>query len=265
MKKIVMVLCLLALVSARASAELKYTMHMEVKKGETPGAQGTNPMMAMMGDAMMKQLLPAGAADMVYVIGEKGARIEYLQAAMGQPEGTVTLALPDGTLVVLNPKDQTYWKTTTQNAVATMQAAGIAPQATAKATGQFDTVAGLRCEVVAFEWKMDLPIPESARASMPPDFPTSLSMSGDSCVVKDQFQKYAELSAKNTGSNMMASMGLDKIAQGGIVLRQNMRMAGVELSSVVTKIGEEDVPAGAFEIPAGYKEVPAPTGPTGIR
>ena len=39
-----------------------------------------------------------------------------------------------------------------------------------------------------------------------------------------------------------------------------MRIGGIELQSVVTSIGEEDVPASAFEIPAGYKEVPSPAG-----
>jgi hypothetical protein len=47
---------------------------------------------------------------------------------------------------------------------------------------------------------------------------------------------------------------------GGIVLRQAIRLGGVEIRSVVTEIAEAEVPADSFDIPAGYKEVPPPTG-----
>ena len=48
---------------------------------------------------------------------------------------------------------------------------------------------------------------------------------------------------------------------GGIVLRQTMRLGGVDIRSVVTEIAEVEAPAGTFEIPAGYKEVPPPAAP----
>jgi hypothetical protein len=259
MKRMFVALGLVALVSARLSAELKYTMHMEMKKGDPAAAQGSNPMVSMMGDAMMKQLLPDGAADIVYLIGEKGARIEFMQAAMGQAAGTINLTQPDGTLIVINPKEKTYWKTTSQAALAAMQAAGVAtPEVTAKRTGQFETVAGVKCEVVAFDWKMPLPIPEAVRASLPPDFPTTLTMTGDSCTTTDQYQKYADIATKSASATM-AAMGFDKIAQGGLVLRQTMQMMGFEMRSSVTQIAEEPAPETAFEIPADYKEVPMPT------
>ncbi|MEP6915234.1 MAG: hypothetical protein ABJC89_06285 [Acidobacteriota bacterium] len=255
MKNILIALCLLAGASTPASAELTYTVHMAVQKSDAPSGAANNPLIAMMGETMMKQLLPSGGADLIYTVGEKGVRIEYLQAAMGQEEGSVNLSMPDGTLVVVNPKEQTYWKITAPPAASMMKG-----EATVKPTGQFETVAGVKCEVVGFDWKMDLPIPESARANLPPNFPTSLLMTGDTCIVKDQFQRYAELASHGNVAGMLAAMGLDKVMQGGIVLRQSMRMAGMEMTSLVTKIGEQDVPASAFEIPAGYKEVPPPTG-----
>ena len=259
MKRILVALCLVTLVSARLSAELKYTVHMEVKKTDAAPAQGTNPMLGMMGDAMMKQMLPDGAADIVYLVGEKGSRIEFMQAAMGQAAGTVNLARPDGTLIVMNPKEKTYWQTTSQAALGAMKAAGITPpEITATRTGKFEAVAGVKCEVVTFDWKMALPIPEAARASLPPDFPMVLTMTGDTCTTTDQYQKYADLAAKST-SVMMMAMGFDKMAQGGLVLRQTMQMIGFEMRSNVTQIGEEAGPEAAFEIPADYKEVPMPT------
>ena len=257
MRRMFGALFLTALVSAPVSAELRYTVRMEMKKADA-GAAPANPMFGMMGEGMMKQLLPEGSAEIVYTVGEKGTRMEFVQAALGQQAGAVNLARPDGTLYVINPKDKTYWKTTAASATAAMQASGLTPpEVVMKPSGKFDTVAGLKCEIVAFDWKMNLPIPESARASLPPDFPMFITMNGDVCSAKDQYQKYAEIAAK-TVSGMTVQMGLDKIAQGGLVLRQSMQMMGFELHAVVTKIGEETVAADLFDLPADYKEVPAP-------
>ena len=82
-------------------------------------------------------------------------------------------------------------------------------------------------------------------------------MTGDSCTTTDQYQKYADIVAKGANA-MMSAMGFDKIAQGGLVLRQTLQMMGVEMRSVVTQIGEEPAPPNAFDIPADYKEVPMP-------
>jgi hypothetical protein len=258
MRKFVIAAGLSTLMIVPLSADLKYTQHMQIQKSATATDQPANPMLGMMADAVMKQMVPGGEADVVYLVGEKGARIEYLQAAMGQAAGTITLFSPDGTLAVLNPNEKTYWKTTVQAALDGMKTSGVpTPEVTAKRTGQFETVAGTKCEVVTFDWKMNLPIPEAARASLPPDFPSTLNMTGDSCTTTDQYQKYADIVA-NGANAMMSAMGFDKIAQGGLVLRQRMKLMGFEMNSAVTKIGEEAAPAGAFEIPADYKEVPMP-------
>jgi hypothetical protein len=263
MKRILLALCLVPLVSGRASAELKYTLRTEVQKNAAGDSRTPNPMIAMMGEALTRQLLPEGNATMTYLVGEKGTRVELANAAMGQAAGTVTLARPDGTAVVLNPKDQTYWKMGLQGAAGAMQAAGMSPQVTLTRTGEPETIAGVRCERSTFTMKMDLPIPEAARNSLGADFPSSLDMTGDTCSTTDQFQKYGELASKNQVTSMLAALGLDKLMPGGIVLRQTIRLGAVEIRSVVTEIAEEQAPAGAFEIPAGYKEVPPPTGPLG--
>jgi hypothetical protein len=258
MRRLLTALCLAAAITAPLRAELKYTMRMEMKKSDAPAAAPANPMLGMMGEAMMKQLLPNGSGEITYIVGEKGARMEFTQAAMGQAAGSVTLARPDGTMYVLNPTDKTYWKTTAQAAAEALKAAGVTPEVTARKTGQSETVAGVKCDVVAFDWKMALPIPEAARASLPPDFPTVLTMSGDSCTTAE-YPKYADIIAKSA-SGMMSSMGFDKLSQGGVVLRQTMQLMGYEMKSVVTQIGEEAAAATLFDLPADYKEVPAPTG-----
>src|SRR4051812_7116678 len=258
MKNLLVGGCLAALITVPLSADLKYTAHMQFEKSVTSTEKSPNPMLGMMADAVMKQMVPGGEADVVYLVGDKGARIEYMQAAMGQPAGTITLFTPDGTLAVLNPQQKTYWKTTVQAALDSVRTSGVpTPEVTAKRTGQFETVAGTKCEVVTFDWKMNLPIPEAARASLPPDFPKALTMTGDGCTTTDQYLKYAEVVAKGANA-MMTAMGFDKIAQGGLVLRQKMDLMGYQMLSAVTQIGEEAAPPNAFEIPADYKEVPMP-------
>jgi hypothetical protein len=158
----------------------------------------------------------------------------------------------------LNPKDQTYWKASMATVGSAMQAAGLTPQVTSSRTGEVETVAGVKCERSTFTMKMDLPIPPAARASLGADFPSSLDLAGDTCLTTDQFQNYAQMAAKTQATGMLAAMGIDKLPQGGIALRQTVRVGGVELRSAVTEIAEEPGPEGAFEIPAGYKEVPPP-------
>jgi uncharacterized protein DUF4412 len=258
MRNAILAVCLVAVSSATLRADLKYTTHMEIKKSDAVPAQPPNPMLGMLGEGVMKQMVPEGAADVEYLVGDKGARIEYLQAAMGQAAGTVNIITPDGSLIVMNPKEKTYFKTSVQTALESMKSAGVpTPDVTAKRTGQFETVAGTRCEVILFDWKMALPIPEAARTTLPPDFPTTLTMNGDSCATTDQYQKYAEIVNKGAYA-MMNAMGFDKITQGGIVLRQTMQMMGFVMTSAVTKIGEEPAAPNAYEVPADYKEVPMP-------
>lgn len=255
-------LCLPFLISRPASAELKYTLRTEVQKPQ-PGAAApaANPMVAMMGDAMMRQLLPEGSATATYLLGEKGVRVELANAAMGQAAGTVTLIQPDGTAVMLNPTDKTYSKIALQGPAAAMKAAGLTPQVTLSKTGETETIAGVLCERSTFTMKMDLPIPEAARASLGADFPSSIDFAGDTCAATTQFQKYSEIAAKNQVAGMLGAMGLDKLMPGGIVLRQTIRLGNAEIRAVVTEIAEQEAPPGAFEIPEGYKEVAAPAAP----
>ena len=127
MRKALTALFLVALASAPLRAELKYTMRMEMKKSDTPAANA-NPMLGMMGEQMMKQMLPNGSTEIVYIVGDKGTRMEFTQAAMGQVAGAVNIAKPDGTMYVLDPQNKTYWKTTAQAASDAMKAAGLAPE-----------------------------------------------------------------------------------------------------------------------------------------
>ncbi len=249
----------LLLVSATADAELKFTLHTELQKSAAASAPAANPLLTMMGEAMTRQVLPEGNATMTYVIGEKGTRVEFVNAAMGQAAGTVSLMQPDGTAIVMNPKDQTYWKMALPAAGSALQAAGITPVVQQTRTGEVETVAGAKCERSTFTMKVDLPVPEAARKSLGTDFPSSIDIAGDTCAATDQFQSYAAMASKTQATGLLAAMGLDKLGTAGIVLRQTIRLGGVELRSVVTEIAEQPDAPEQFEIPSGYKEIPAPT------
>ena len=83
MRKALTALFLVGLISAPLRAELKYTMRMEMKKSDAAAAP-VNPMLGMMGEQMMKQMLPNGSSEVGYIIGDKGTRIDFTQPAMGQ-------------------------------------------------------------------------------------------------------------------------------------------------------------------------------------
>src|SRR5689334_17828357 len=136
-KNVLLALVIGASISVPLQAELKYTQHMEVKKTDAP-PQPVNPMIGIMGDAVMKQMVPDGSADIVYLVGPKGARMEFQQSAMGLPAGTINLMMMDGTVVIMNPKEKTYSKTSVQATLDAMKAAGVAiPEVAVKRTGQF--------------------------------------------------------------------------------------------------------------------------------
>ena len=119
--------------------------------------------------------------------------------------------------------------------------------------------AGIQTKRSTFEIKIPLPIPDQMRGQLPPDFPTALTMSGEAWLATTPFEKYVPVSSKM--AQFSSGMGLNKLMEGGIVMRQILRseiLGGQQLEIVVTKIGEAASPAGAFDIPADYKEVPSP-------
>lgn len=260
MRKAFVALVLVASVAAPLRADLKYTTHTEMKPSTSADAQPANPMLGMLAGQMVQQLLPDGAADTVYIVSDKGMRTEYLKGGMStNAEGTITLTMTNGDLIQLNPKDKTYWKSTAQQMTAMMQQAGMQPEVTMKTTGETATVASVHTKRSTFQISIPLPIPEQMRSQLPPGFPTALTMSGEAWLATAPFEKYVAVISKMAQFN--SGMGLNKLMESGLVMRQVLRseiLGGQQLEMVVTKIGEEASPAGAFDIPSDYKEVPSP-------
>ena len=162
MKKMILALGLMALVSAPLSAELKYTTHMEIKKVDRGPRAAGQPDDRHDGRCD-HEADGAGRAPPTCVPGRReGARIEYLQAAMGQPAGTVNLVRRWHADRDEPEREDLLENHRARQRSRTCSAAGIpSPDVTAKRTGQFETIAGAKCEVITFDWKMALPIPEA--------------------------------------------------------------------------------------------------------
>jgi hypothetical protein len=239
--------------AAPLRADLHYTIHTEVHP-ITP-TEPVNPMFVMMGDTLIRMMFPDAATDSTYWVSDKGIRVELTKANAMMPAGSVLLHLADGTTLVMNPKENTYWKialpTFPPQLLAGMPL--VKPEISVVRTGEFETIAGIRAEHITSSIMMDLPGRPGVEA--PPGMPTSISMSTDSWT-SDQYANYAALAQATTGM-----MGLGALMPPGFTLKNVMRnsiMPGYEIESVVTNIAEEPAPADAFEIPADYKEVPAP-------
>ena len=214
-------------------------------------------MFAAFGEMMLQMIVPDGAVDMTALIGEQRARMEYAQETLGLPAGAVALVQPSGDLVILNPKNRTYTRTTAQEIAAMWRQLGADPVVTHKRTNEFATIAGLRAERLTFEWNLAFPMTPEAKSALPPGAPATMKMSGEIWVASDRFKQYAPMAFRSNSG--LAALGMTKLLQEGVVLRSILRspsFGAQEIETVVTSISEEPAPAAAFEIPAGYKLVP---------
>src|SRR5262245_39579268 len=97
---------LLAVVgTASLNAELKYTMEMKQNKIENAPA-ASNQMLEMMGQQALQQIMPNGNAKMIYTVGEKGIRTEFVVGGMGVASGTVSIMKPNGDIYMLTPSNK---------------------------------------------------------------------------------------------------------------------------------------------------------------
>jgi hypothetical protein len=250
-RRILTATLLFAIATSPASAELRYTTHVETRKAAA--AQPVDPMMGMIG-AMLASRFPSG--DMKMTVGDAGTRVEFANALGPVPAGGVLL-MRSGSTVILNPADHTYW---TARAPAAVIPGANAPAITMKRTGESETVAGLKTERVAFGLSIALPLPPGVQ--LPPGFPTTFTLDGDMWVA-DQFKAYAS-SLNAIANQLFPGIGIGGLAQDGLVVRQVTRspmFGGNELVFSVSDVTEGPVTAELFQIPAGYKEIPIPGAP----
>lgn len=249
MRRLLLTALLFAIPISPAAADLRYTTHIETRKGDA-STQPVDPMMGMIG-AMLSSRFPSG--DMKMTVGDAGTRVEFVNALGPVPAGGVML-MRGGTTVILNPADHTYW---TAGAPKPVVPGGTPPAVTTTRTGERETLGGLTTERVTFGVSMNLPLP--AGVQLPPGFPTAFTMDGDMWVA-DQFKAYAS-SLNAIANTLFPGIGIGGLAQQGLVVRQVTRspmFGGNELVFSVSDVMEAPMAADLFQIPADYKEVPAP-------
>lgn len=260
LRKLIVTILLAAGGAASLHAELKYTMEMKQNKIEN-APESSNQLLAMMGQQALQQILPNGTAKMIYIVGEKGIRTEFVTGGMGLASGSVSIMKPTGEMFMLTPANKTYWKTTVAQAAGMMAQAGITPEVQVTRTGELATVGGLKTEKVTMALSIPLPIPPEALSQLPPGFPTTLKMQIDNWIATERYKEYAAMASK--GNSILSSFGIDPTKIDGITMRALMRadiFGPVEIESVITEIGEEAVAASLFEVPADFKLVPGPGG-----
>lgn len=251
LKRCLAVAALLLVAAAPLGAELKFTTRLQVRDAAAPPP--VDPTLTVLGTRLIDAMLPGGSLETVTLIGDRGVRVEWNKALPGIPAGAILLGRPDGSVVMINPAEKTYWRMSAAAVKGTV--GGPEPTVTTKKTGQTSDVLGVPCERVTYE--MRLPMPAQPNTQLPAGAPAELMLSGESCIA-GQYKRYAALMARVPG---LTSLGGEKLAEDGLVLTQITRspMFGArEMESKVTAIAEESAPASLFEIPAGYKEVPAP-------
>jgi hypothetical protein len=258
MRRLLTALFVIAAIGTPVRAELKYTARMELRAAAVPSTTPPDPLMAMLGSLITDMMVPAGGMEITGVVGEKGARIEFSKAYLTIPAGAVGLVRPDGSMVLLNPADKTYWKAAASESVLPP---GMTPTVTSRRTGEFAEIAGVRSERIAFSLRFAIPLPDGVQ--LPPGMPTELTMEGDMWTT-DRFKASANATATAMTMTMgLKAVGLEKMLNGGMPMRTVLRsplFAGKEMETVVLKIAEEAVPDGFFDVPADFREVPAPTG-----
>ncbi|GEM_PF-4472671 len=263
-----------AVVSAPLSAELRFTTKITARA--VPGAPPPSGMLAAMGDVVGQVINeqfggPDGVETITTVHEDGRMRVESAKSFSGLPAGAVVLTRADGTSVGYDPAAKTWWKMPdpgTDPAVAGMMAR-MKPELSSKRTGEFVTVTGLRAERVTVRMRIPIPMPEGVDLSqVPPELlamiPRELVIEGDSWVAA-AFGKYMKAGLAALSAGPMAQLGFDTLGKSldGFPVRSVMRTsvpAAIEIETLVTKVGEEAVPASVFEVPAGLREIPFPGG-----
>jgi hypothetical protein len=251
LKRMLAGLTLLIAAAGPARADLHYTMRMDIHK--ISSTETENPMPGMAGEMMAQVLLPDGPIESVYWISEKGMRVELTKGIAMVPAGFIVLRLADGTIVMTNPLDRTYWKIPIPDLMpqALNALAQLKPEVSTVHTGEFATIAGLHAEHVTSTTTMDSPVPPGG-ANTPMSMPSAMTTSIDYWVA-DQYADYAQLTHA-----MPAMFGLSELVPPGFIVKSLTRSSmfpGYELESTVIDLKEEPAPAGLFELPADYKEV----------
>jgi len=238
--------------STALSAELKYTVKVEARKGAT-GAE-VDPMLTMLGHQILEATAPPGGVELTIILGNGVARVEWSREMPGIPTGAVLLQRRNGSRVMFSPKERTWWR------VAVPNLAELSERRRARVTrtplSDSSTIAGIAATRARME--VIIPFPEAQAGEMVSGTPTELPLTGESWSTAS-LTKYTTSELRTFLG--MGFLGFDAAPTGHFILRQILRgptFGDMELEAIVTSLADEEVPASMFEVPEGFREVPAP-------
>lgn len=254
--KLLAVLAVLACSGAELGAELKVISKVEVRKTAT--SEPPNPLLAMIGGAVARQVEQMNGAQTTTTIGTGVIRTEADRAIGAVPLGTVVIMRSDGSMVGVNHADKTFFRSSAPDLARL--APELKPTISVNRTGEFSAMLGHRVERVLVDLRIALPIPPEAMTQLPPGFPTHIDMTMENWTA-DAYKTYGAQMIR--GNPALSALGMAELADIGFAMRQIVRSAllgGFEMETTVTSVGEVTPPAGFFEVPEGFKEVPPPGG-----
>jgi len=204
---------------------------------------------------LLKQLLtPDGPVMIDYVISGEQSRADVKGKLATLPEGSIVLQkMGEDAIRVLNPRNKTWYEIPANQNLGTLLGT---PDITIEPVGEQATIAGQRAERFRFKETLHIPLPDGA--SLPPDFPKDLDLSGDLWST-DAFSGSAYGAVFRTLQAFAAIPGVEALTAGGrfplrIALRSSI-MPGYEIRSEVTAIGSASPDASVFAVPEGYLKV----------
>jgi hypothetical protein len=248
-----LVFCLVLFLGASLRAELRFTVHTEIR--QSPSA-AQNEMSAMLGQ-MLAAAMPPGGIDQVVTVGENVMRMETAKPMPGMPPVTI---MRGGQSFGLDPATKTYWKAQAASADQLQQVMGsMKPDVKFNKTGETETIGSYKADRYRLTITMAIPGMEQAG----PGMPSSMIMTFDLWLT-DAIKNPAGWMPAGVDSKLIAQFGLadlQKLVGDRFMLKGVMSanlFGGTEFVFTTKDIATVDVPDSVFEIPKDYKEVPGP-------
>jgi hypothetical protein len=238
------------LAAAPAHADLRYTVTLRVREAPSTANAPASEALQLLQRQVAQALAPQASLVSKVVVTDTATRQEFNGATPRVPAGHVLLTFESGDGALLDPATKAYRRLP----AAPPPARQNAPAATARRTGEFSTIAGLRAERVTYT--VEVPTPTDLDPRVAAGLPPALTIEGELWIATDVT---LPKSASVQTNPAMRAFGLDKLAGTGLVLKQVTRgvlLGNKEVEMLVSDVDRSPVPADLVRIPTEFTENP---------